>query len=57
MNSNINEFLLLLVIAGEVSVLIAFVVIRLVLPPVPNVGLTDEERDYINRACRDREAI
>jgi len=57
MNSNINEFLLLLVIAGELSVLIAFVVIRLVLPPLPHVELNDEERDYIERANRDREAI
>ena len=57
MGCNINEVLLLITLAGSLFVLIAFVVIRLVLPLPPVVEMNDEERDYIKRANRDREAI
>jgi len=57
MVGNINEVLLLITLAGSLFVLIAFVVIRLVLPLPPLVEMNDEERDYIERANRDREAI
>ena len=56
MVGNINEVLLLIILAGCLFALIAFVVIRLVFPLPPLVELNDEERYYIKRANRDREA-